>query len=153
MILEVNVIKIQEKWSQGIIEIGVFKDDFKACEKLVDAFLDRLYGFNEGKVLFKPTKASKVHFRITKEGAKSYFIGGNVNFPEDIGFALHPWINVRFENVSVICEKNRALAMGYYFFADLTGGETKVEYTFGYIEDKKGNLKIDVHHSSIPYTL
>ena len=30
--------------------------------------------------------------------------------------------------------------------------ETKVEYTFGYIRDINGNLRINLHHSSIPHS-
>ena len=32
------------------------------------------------------------------------------------------------------------------------GQETKVEYTFGYVMDKDGNLRINLHHSSIPFS-
>ena len=102
-------------------------------------------------MLFKPTKTSAIQFRGTKEGALSYFIAGNPNFSEDKGFALQPWTNVRFENASLILEENRALAMGNYFFTDSEGGDTKVEYTFGYTKLSDGRLKIDVHHSSLPY--
>ena len=57
---------------------------------------------------------------------------------------------MRFENTGFILEKNRALAMGNYFFTDLDGNEAKVEYTFGY-QLVDGILKIDLHHSSFPY--
>ena len=40
--------------------------------------------------------------------------------------------------------------MGNYYFTDLTGVETKVEYTFGY-KLSNGELKIDLHHSSLPF--
>jgi hypothetical protein len=43
--------------------------------------------------------------------------------------------------------------MGNYFFTDQGGLETKVEYTFGYIHDEEGGLKIRLHHSSIPASL
>ena len=58
---------------------------------------------------------------------------------------------VRFENACLILEKNRALAMGNYYFTDLDGNETKVEYTFGYkiVDDL---IKIDLHHSSFPFS-
>ena len=49
-------------------------------------------------------------------------------------------------------EENRAIAMGNYFFTDLNGDEAKVEYTFGYTL-KNGQLKIDLHHSSFPYSI
>ena len=40
--------------------------------------------------------------------------------------------------------------MGNYFFADQRGMDTKVEYTFGYIQDEEGRLRIQLHHSSMP---
>jgi hypothetical protein len=42
--------------------------------------------------------------------------------------------------------------MGNYFFTELDGTEIKVEYTFGYIKDSDGRLKINLHHSSIPFS-
>merc|ERR1712107_751934 len=31
------------------------------------------------------------------------------------------------------------------------GKETKVEYTFGYFRDSEGQLRINLHHSSLPF--
>jgi len=45
-----------------------------------------------------------------------------------------------------------ALAMGNYFFTDLEGNKTKVEYTFAYIKGDTGELKIILHHSSLPFS-
>merc|ERR1711965_677264 len=113
--------------------------------------IKKLYGYDNGIVLFKPTKAKESQFRLSFEGAKSYFIGGDENFSEDSGFALQPWTNVRFENASVILNEKTATAMGNYFFTDIQGNIVKVEYTFGYFLDLKGFLKINLHHSSLPY--
>ena len=113
--------------------------------------LNELYAFDLGDVLFKPTKAEKKQFRLKIEEAKSYFIGGNPKFGEDKGFAIQPWQSVKFENASVVLNKSHALAMGNYFFTDSSGTAVKVEYTFGYIRGNNGNLKINLHHSSLPY--
>jgi hypothetical protein len=115
--------------------------------------LNELYAFELGNVLFKPTKVSKIQFRLNFEGAKSYFIGGNNAFSEDGGFALQPWTNVRFENASVILNDDNAIAMGNYFFTQTNGNVVKVEYTFGYFLESNQNLKINLHHSSLPYSL
>ncbi|BDD02954.1 phosphoribosyl-AMP cyclohydrolase [Aureibacter tunicatorum] len=150
MITKENVLAAQDSWGSAIVEIG----SHKGKETLTDVtsnIIDRLYAYELGTVLFKPTKAAEIQFRPTKESALSYFIGGNSNFPEDGGFAIQPWTAVRFENSDIILEENRAIAMGNYFFTDLDGGVTKVEYTFGYKKDGNGNLKIDLHHSSLPY--
>ena len=100
----------------------------------------------------QPTKAADIKFRTTKEGAISYFIGHNKNFPEDKGFALKPWTNVQFKNAATYINGNVAMAMGKYFFTPQKGDVVKVEYTFGYVKNDDGKLKIVLHHSSLPYT-
>ena len=127
------------------------KLDREACNKEAESLINRLYGYNNGTVLFKPTKAKDNQFRLTFDGAKSYFIGENSDFSEDKGFALQPWTNVRFENASVVLKKNSAIAMGNYFFTETSGNVVKVEYTFGYFLDQNNHLKINLHHSSLPY--
>ena len=57
---------------------------------------------------------------------------------------------MRFENTDVIVSETTALAMGNYFFTNLKGDEIKVEFTFGYIVDSLGDLRINLHHSSMP---
>ncbi len=152
MITREEVEEAQKEWGTGLVSIGALSHDRAACEKRTDELIDNLYAYNLGIVLFKPTKVTINQFRLTKQGAKSYFIGGDPTNEEDAGFALMPWIKVRFENVAVILESNRALAMGNYFFTDSEGAETKVEFTFGYQKDSNRRLKIDLHHSSLPYS-
>ncbi|MDG1686206.1 MAG: hypothetical protein P8K74_05055 [Flavobacteriaceae bacterium] len=153
MITQQEVEKIQNTWGDGVVKIGALKHDRKECEKFASEFLDNLYAFDKGKVLFKPTKCEKEQFRPTKSEALSYFISGdNRACDEDKGFAIQPWTKVRFENTGFILEIDRAISMGNYFFTDLDGNEAKVEYTFGY-KSINGNLKIDLHHSSFPYSI
>ena len=151
MITKEVVEKTQKDWGNGVVTIGALKDDRAECEKYTNAFVEKLYAFSSGPVLFKPTKCSTQQFRLTKSEAISYFIAGeNRKCIEDRGFAIQPWTAVRFENASLILEANRALAMGNYYFTDLDGNETKVEYTFGYkVVDSL--IKIDLHHSSFPF--
>ena len=153
MITQEQVEKIQNIWGDGVVKIGALKHDRKECEKFASEFLDNLYAFDKGKVLFKPTKCEKEQFRPTKSEALSYFISGDDRAcDEDKGFAIQPWTKVRFENTGFILEIDRAISMGNYFFTDLNGNEAKVEYTFGY-KSINGNLKIDLHHSSFPYSI
>ena len=63
------------------------------------------------------------------------------------------WTKVRFENAGILLDGTSALAMGNYFFTDLNGAETKVEYTFGYIPGPNGELLIHLHHSSMPASI
>ena len=153
MITKEQVSKIQESWGQGVVQIGSLKDNRSECETFASGFLNKLYAFKEGVVLFKPTKCANEQFRASKAQALSYFIAGEDRAcNEDKGFAINPWTKVRFENTDLILDENRAIAMGNYFFTDLDGNEAKVEYTFGY-KLIDGDLKIDVHHSSFPYTI
>ena len=96
--------------------------------------------------------ASLQQFRNTKEMALSYFIGGeDAICKEDDGFAKKPWIDIKFENNNIILDNNRAIAMGNYYFKSNNSDAIKVEYTFGY-KLVNGKLKIDLHHSSLPYS-
>ncbi|NLR94466.1 hypothetical protein [Flammeovirga agarivorans] len=151
MVTKEQVVSAQNEWGAGVVKIGSLKEQRAECEAFANEFLDKLYSFEAGPVLFKPTKCAVEQFRPTKAEALSYFIAGEDRAcAEDKGFAINPWTKVRFENSDIILEENRAIAMGNYFFTDLEGNEAKVEYTFGY-KVKDGALKIDLHHSSFPY--
>jgi hypothetical protein len=153
MITKNQVLEAQEKWGNGVVQIGSLKENSAECETCASNFLDERYIFQSGTVLFKPTKCELEQFRPTKAKAISYFIAGeDRTCKEDKGFAIQPWTKVRFENTGFILEEKRAIAMGNYFFTDLDGNEAKVEYTFGY-QLIDGDLKIDVHHSSFPYKM
>ena len=150
-IREEDVLSIQKEWADSIISIGkIFlnKGDYKLeAEKT----LKKLYAFDISNVLFKPTFASQNQFRNSFEDALSYFVGGNIK--EDNGFAIKPWFKIRFSENKIVISHDNAIAMGNYYFTSVEDkkNETKVEYTFGYIKDKKGNLRINLHHSSIPH--
>ena len=151
-IREEDVLSIQKEWADSIISIGkIFlnKGDYKLeAEKT----LKKLYAFDISNVLFKPTFASQNQFRNSFEDALSYFVGGNIE--EDNGFAIKPWFKIRFSENKIVISHDNAIAMGNYYFTSVEDkkNETKVEYTFGYIKDKKGNLRINLHHSSIPHS-
>ena len=146
-----EVRKAQEMWGEGIIEIGKAYKNKEDYRKLAEDFVDNFYGFDEGIVLFKPTLASIEQFRDTREKAISYFIAGNPDHPEDQGFALRPWSEIHFQNEGIILIQEHAITMGNYFFTDYDGAQSKVEYTIGYYRSEDGTLKINIHHSSIPY--
>jgi len=151
MITREQVELAQKKWAEGLVKIGKLRENETLCGNETIDFLDELYAFDHGKVLFKPTKCCEVQFRDTKEKAISYFVAGKGRVcNEDHGFAIAPWHNVRFENKGIILEESRAIAMGNYYFTGANGEEVKVEYTFGY-RLINGELKIDLHHSSLPY--
>ena len=147
-----NLIReYQTKWANGIVELGKTKGDIVNSKKLATDFINSLYDFKNGTVQFKPTKASEFQFRNDFDSALSYFIGSNPSFAEDAGFALNPWVDVKFKNDSINVFDNFGLAMGNYFFTDLKGEKTKVEYSFVYRREGE-SLKIILHHSSLPYS-
>ena len=150
MITKAEVEKAQSEWAAALIQIGSLKGDFELCVRRAQSELLRLYAFDLGPVLFKPTLAKEKAFRTDLEGALSYFVGGNPQYSEDKGFALQGWKDIRFENASMILEERAALVMGHYFFLDQEEVETKVEFTLGYIKDSQGQLRIRLHHSSKP---
>ena len=151
MITKDKIIQIQDKWSSSMIKISSFRDNYKLCLQYTDVFLNELYAFDVGIVLFKPTQANDEQFRFTKEKALSYFIAGEKKVcQEDSGFALHPWKQITFNNSAYNIENNIAFVMGNYYFTDLNDIDLKVEYSFGYklINEK---MKIILHHSSLPF--
>ena len=113
--------------------------------------INTLYAYGLSPVLFKPTLATKEQFRPTFDKALSYFVASNNACPEDKGFAIKGWTAVRFENVDIITAGSVGMAMGNYFFTTPEGDEAKVEYSFGYMLDSYGNVRIILHHSSMPY--
>ena len=146
-----NISDIQQKWGNSIIEIGKAYLDKKDYLKLTENFLDELYYFNQGKVLFKPTKASHKQFRNKRNEFISYFIGHNKVSDEDKGFALEPWKDIYFQNFDFITYDDIVISMGNYLFTDYENKKTKVEYSFGYMLNQESKLKIIFHRSSIPY--
>ncbi|MDO8897989.1 MAG: hypothetical protein Q7V19_10095 [Bacteroidales bacterium] len=151
-ITENEVVAIQQVWSEGIVSIGKVYLDGGDYVAAAENHIDKLYGFELGKVLFKPTLASEKQFRLTKESALSYFVGKNPDYTEDHGFAIKPWSAVRWESAGITVLGNVALAMGNYYFTPAKGGdEVKVEYSFAYVKDENGNLKIVLHDSHVPY--
>ncbi len=151
MITKEQVMAAQEEWGAGVVKIGSLMNERAECESFTSDFLDKLYAFELGTVLFKPTKCAIEQFRPTKDQAASYFIAGEDRAcEEDQGFAIAPWTNVRFENADIILDNAGAIAMGNYFFTTVEGVEVKVEFTFAYKLEGEA-LKIDVHHSSFPY--
>ena len=158
-VTEREVIEAQNFWGQSIVDIS---NCFLSGENYVDLASERasqLYGYDHSNVLFKPTKASDQPFRPTANDALSYFVGHDAvisGFKEDQGFAINAkkgFSKVIFKNHQIDCHNEVAHAMGTYEFTCATTGEvSEVEYTFGYKRNKDGNVRICLHHSSIPYT-
>lgn len=143
----------QVAWGEGIVAIGaVFTEegDFsgRAAEHIATHYA---YG-EDATILFKPTLAAQDQFRETTEEALSYFVG--TEGTEDGGFAIRPYTAVAWDNNGTVISESgdMAVAMGNYMFTDIDGGVTKVEYSFAYEKDENGDLKIVLHHSSLPFS-
>lgn len=150
MITRDGVEEAQRAWGDGIVAMAsahLEGDDYVGIAR---NHVETLYAYGMSPVLFKPTLAAVEQFRPTFEQALSYFVASNNACPEDKGFAIKGWTKVRFENTDIILEESMALAMGNYFFTAPDGDEIKVEYTFGYVLDDTGALRINLHHSSMP---
>lgn len=153
MITIADVNEAQQAWGEGIVTISsAYNSDEDYVEK-ARKHIQSLYAYDTGPVLFKPTFASKEQFRSTFEGALSYFVASNGECPEDTGFAIKNWISVRFENDDIVIRGETAMAMGNYYFVKPNGEEVKAEFSFGYIIDEHGKLRIHLHHSSMPVSL
>ena len=61
-----KITNAQKNWANGIINIGKYYLEKKDYIALTETFIEELYAFKIGKVLFKPTKASKNQFRKIK---------------------------------------------------------------------------------------
>ena len=153
-ISEKDVSEARQAWGEALIEISkIFEaDGIKKAHSLASKLLDDLYGFDLGSVLFKPTlSGGKKTFRNDKEGTLSYFVGHNPKFPNDSGFGLKYWREVQFDTANIFIEETVAMWMGWVTLTDKNGDITKVDKSWGYKQDSSGNLKIVLHHSSLPY--
>ena len=145
-----DVEDAQKAWGEGIVAIATARSTGGDYVEVARNHVETLYAYGLTAVLFKPTLAAIEQFRPTFDQALSYFVASNNECSEDKGFAIKGWTHVRFENSDVSLEESTALAMGNYFFTAPDGDEVKVEYTFGYMVDSVGNLRIQLHHSSMP---
>ncbi len=115
---------------------------------VAERFLKKADNFDEGLVLFKPTLTSEIPFRTTLEGALSYFVGENDDFPEDIdnGFALKPWESIAFDFVGIIFDENRAILQTKTDFTASGGSVTTAYFSMSLTRSsKRSNLKIELH--------
>merc|ERR1719389_1210041 len=139
----------QQAWGDGIVNIAAAHTSGGDYVQTATDHINTLYAYGLSPVLFKPTLAAEDQFRSTFDKALSYFVASNNASPEDAGFAIKGWTAVRFENVDIITVGSVGMAMGNYFFTTPEGDETKVEYSFGYMLDEDGNVRINLHHSSM----
>jgi hypothetical protein len=151
-VTEQMVIDAQKGWCSALVEIGASKDRGEDYTKLASNVIDAAYNYQNGVVLFKPTLTTGDQvFRMDKEGALAYFVGGNSKYPNDGGFALKGWKKCESKPRGIILNGDTAISMGLVHFWGKDGKETIVDKTWGYKIDEKGTLRIILHHSSLQY--
>jgi len=147
-----NLVTItQEKWASLVLKIGQAYKNNLNLDNLISQLLHDVYAFNYCDLLFKPTLAKHKQFRSTKDEFISYFTGQNKVCEEDSGFAIKSWRSIKFENYKIVEYNKYLLSMGNYFFENENNDLLKVEYTFGFIKINENELRINLHHSSLPY--
>ena len=153
-IKETNLTDVIVQWGNELIAISASYEE-KGIEQatiMASKMLDRLYGFEFGPVLFKPTlSGGEQTFRTTKQGALSYFVGHDPLYPMDSGFGIKFWREVKSETSGMMIEENVAMWMGWVMFTNKHGNMIKVDKSFGFRKSQSGELKIVLHHSSLPY--
>ena len=155
-IQEKDLSNVRIAWGDGLIKISkTFETEgIEEATSVADNMIDKLYFYNFGEVLFKPTlSGGSQTFRPTKEGALSYFVGHNSSYPNDNGFGIKFWREVSSETSAIFIDDTVAMWMGWVTFIDRDGQVTKVDKSWGYKLDDHGDLRITLHHSSLPYEI
>ena len=155
-ISEKDLSNARMAWGNSILKISKAFETagIEMATTVADNMIDNLYGFNFGKVLFKPTlSGGSQTFRLTKEGALSYFVGHNSAYPNDSGFGIKFWREINSDTSAIFVDDTVAMWMGWVNFIDRDAQVTKVDKSWGYKLDDVGNLRITLHPSSLPYGL
>lgn len=144
-----DILTFQKTWAKAIVDIGVSYRAGGNYHGLAKTLVDDMYGYAEGPVLFKPTRAKTHPFRHHKAEAVSYFVAGSI--AEDTGFAINPWAKITWEQPHFALPH---LVMGNYYMHPYEQDADPVlaEYTMGFIRTKDGALKLNLHHSSLPFS-
>ena len=141
-------------WGDGVILISETfnKKGIEEATIIAKKILQDLYAFELGPILFKPTLSSgNQTFRSNLEGALSYFVGNNSKYPMDDGFGINSWHKFESETSDIFIEGDIALWMGWVTLTNGNGDIIKVDKSWAYKKMSNGNLKIVLHHSSLPY--
>ncbi len=151
-------------WTDALVSISqTYKNQgFDAAEDLAGDVIDAAYAYQLGAVAFKPTWAfGDTTFRTTRDGAISYFVGGNNDYG-DQGFAIgnkpdpitgqrSSWDDAWFDRSVMRLDGNTATVQGLLYTKDEAGNVSYVDKTWGYQKDSDGTVRIVLHHSSTPY--
>ncbi|CUH75448.1 hypothetical protein TRM7557_00392 [Tritonibacter multivorans] len=141
-------------WANALVALSKTyeAEGIDAARALAGEAIDALYAYGDGPVLFKPTLASGDQtFRPTRDGALAYFVGHDDVYTRDQGFGILGWRNAEFHTKATFTQGDVAIWMGRVEFTDKDGKVIEADKSFGYKRDAAGDLRIVLHHSSLPY--
>lgn len=154
-ISEADVVAAQKAWCNALVNISQThaRSGQAAAKALAEQVIDAAYAYQMGAVLFKPTLTTKPQtFRTTRAGALAYFVGGDAQFPKDTGFALKGWNKCEAKNAGIFITGRSAASMGNVSITNAKGEVTTVDKTWMFVKDDRGQLRIALHHSSLPFS-
>ena len=153
MINKKDMNKARNAWGDGLILISKTYDEKGIEEATIIAkkILQELYAFELGPILFKPPlRGSNQTFRSSLEGALSYFVGNNPKYPMDNGFGINSWNKFDSKTSDIFIDNDIAIWMGWVTLSNKNGDIVKVDKSWAYKRLSSGDLKIVMHHSSLP---
>jgi len=143
----------QRAWCDALLSLSDAGRKGGDAKGLAKQILSDAYNYGRGPVLFKPTLTHGAQtFRMDKQGALAYFVGGDPAHPSDDGFALKDWVSCRPDVRGVVQDDEMVVAMGNVHFENGKGDKVTVDKTFGYLRQPDGAMVIVLHHSSLPFT-
>ncbi len=159
-ITEDEVNEAQQKWCDGLISISreyTARGENGNYRAMAEEFIDDMYDFSKGRVFFRPTLAMvPQNFRTTRQGAISYFVGGDPDFPDDKGFIKLGWISADYHNEieddeAIQIHGNIGIAMGNVYLRNeevgIGGRQTIVDKLFVF-QKRGGEVRLIVHNSA-----
>ena len=155
-ITEHDLNEARVAWGESLIAMSKAyeADGIDGARAVAGRLLDDGYDFESGPVLFKPTMANgEQTFRTTRQGALSYFVAHDDEYPNDGGFGLRGWRQVETETAASFIDGDVAMWMGWVTMTDRDGGVTTVDKSWGYRKDADGVVRIVLHHSSLAVRL
>lgn len=150
-----QVVATQKAWCAALLQIS---NDYRngglaKAKATATSVIDTAYAFQYGPVAFKPTlTVGEQTFRSDREGAIAYFVGNNPKYPRDTGFALKPWKTCTIKNQVIQLNGATATTMGNVVLTDTSGKTTTVDKTWTFMREPDGQVRIVVHHSSLPFS-
>ncbi len=146
------VVDSLQLWCDNVVRIGKIHSEGGDVAATAAQILSDNYDYDKGKVLFKPTLTFGLqNFRSTKEGALSYFIGGNPEFPDDKGFKLKPWVKVWFNKLDYVLHGDLAIVQCNVHFVGGDDSHIFVNKSFVFKICDDGRVRIVLHQSSLPF--